>query len=261
MFERFTDQSRRAVVLAQEEARRLGHNFIGTEHLLAGLRLEERGAAARALKSAGVSRDAILREIETIAGQSPEPGAGPGPGSGPGQGHPSGHIPFTPQAKKCLEFGLREATHLEHYFIGTGHLLLGLISQDDSAAVQVLGGLGTDLSQLRARALTEIEAKQEDRVRSAPPGWRLTGLPEAALALLDTIDERLSAIEQRLGVVPPGPGETGEAGQPQASQTSEASEASEALGASQAEVARLRALLREHGIDPGEAGDPPAVAG
>jgi len=250
MFERFSDQSRRAVVLAQEEARRLGHDYIGTEHLLAGLRLEERGAAAQALKSAGVSRDAILQEIETIAGQGPEPGAG--------QGHPSGHIPFTPQAKKCLELGLREATQLEHYFIGTGHLLLGLISQDDSVAVQVLGGLGIDLSRLRARALTEIEAKQEDRVRSVSPGWRLTGLPEAALALLDTIDERLSAIEQRLGVVPPGPGETGEAGQPQAS---EASEAPGAPGASQAEVARLRALLREHGIDPGEDGNPPAVAG
>ena len=260
MFERFTDQSRRAVVLAQEEARQFDHNYIGTEHLLAGLRLEERGAAARALKSAGVSRDAILREIETIAGQGPEPGSG----SGSGQGHPSGHIPFTPQAKKCLELGLREATHLEHYFIGTGHLLLGLISQDDSVAVQVLGGLGTDLSQLRARALTEIEAKQEDRVRSAPPGWRLTGLPEAALALLDTIDERLSAIEQRLGVVPPGPRETGEAGRPQEPQASGAPGApgaSGALGASQAELARLRSLLREHGIEPDEDGDSPAAAG
>jgi len=119
---------------------------------------------------------------------------------------------FTDQSRRAVVLAQEEARRLGHNYIGTGHLLLGLISQDDSVAVQVLGGLGTDLEQLRARALTEIEAKQEDRGRSTPPGWRPTRLPEAALALLDTIDERLSAIEQRLGIAPPGPGETDENG-------------------------------------------------
>ena len=115
MFERFTDESRRAVVLAQEEARRLNHNYIGTEHLLAGLRREERGAAARALESAGITLDAVRAEIEALVGR--------------GQQAPSGHIPFTPRAKKCLELSLREALKLGHHHIGTGHLLLALISQ------------------------------------------------------------------------------------------------------------------------------------
>ena len=145
MFERFTDQSRRTVVLAQEEATRFNHNYIGTEHLLAGLRREKRGAAASALESAGITLDAIRGEIETLIGR--------------GLVAPSGHVPFTPRAKKCLELSLREALKLDHQHIDTGHLLLALISQDDCVAVQVLGGIGADLEQLRARVIEEIDAR------------------------------------------------------------------------------------------------------
>ena len=162
MFERFTDQSRRAVVLAQDEARRFNHNYIGTEHLLAGLRREEQGAAARALESAGITVDAVRGKIETIIGQGTQP--------------PSGHIPFTPRAKKCLELSLREALKLNHRHIDTGHLLLALISQDDCVAVQVLSGLGTDLGQLRARVISEIEENPEDRDYSRPLRLRLRAL-------------------------------------------------------------------------------------
>ena len=193
MFERFTDQSRRAVVLAQDEARRLNHNYIGTEHLLAGLRREERGAAARALESAGITVDAVRGQIETIIGQSTQP--------------PSGHIPFTPRAKKCLELSLRQALKLNHRHIDTGHLLLALISKDDCVAVQVLGGLGADLGALRARVISEIEENPEDRDYSRPLRLRLRGapLPDAVQGLLEEIDDRLSAIELHLGIARPGP--------------------------------------------------------
>jgi ATP-dependent Clp protease ATP-binding subunit ClpA len=193
MFERFTDQSRRAVVLAQDEARRLHHNYIGTEHLLAGLRREERGAAARALESAGITVDAVRGQIETIIGQSTQP--------------PSGPIPFTPRAKKCLELSLRQALKLNHRHIDTGHLLLALISKDDCVAVQVLGGLGADLGALRARVISEIEENPEDRDYSRPLRLRLRGapLPDAVQGLLEEIDDRLSAIELHLGIARPGP--------------------------------------------------------
>lgn len=193
MFERFTDQSRRAVVLAQDEARRLNHNYIGTEHLLAGLRREERGAAARALESAGITVDAVRGQIETIIGQGTQP--------------PSGHIAFTPRAKKCLELSLRQALKLNHRHIDTGHLLLALISKDDCVAVQVLGGLGADLGALRARVISEIEENPEDRDYSRPLRLRLRGapLPDAVQGLLEEIDDRLSAIELHLGIARPGP--------------------------------------------------------
>ena len=191
MFERFTDQSRRAVVLAQEEARRLDHNHIGTEHLLAGLRRENRGAAARALESSGITVDAIREKIETLVGR--------------GLQAPSGHIPFTPRAKKCLELSLREALTLDHHHIDTGHLLLALISQDDCVAVRVLGGLDADLGQLRARVIGEIEDRPEDRGFSPPPRLRRVQLSDAVLGLLEEIDDRLSAIELHLGIARPGP--------------------------------------------------------
>ena len=169
MFERFTDQSRRAVVLAQEEARRLGHDYVGTEHLLAGLRLEKLGAGARALKSAGISLDAIRREIERLVGRGTEPLSR------------SGHISFTSPAKECLELSLREAVNLGHGSISTGHLLLGLISKDDCVAVQVLGGLGADLEQLRARAIAEIGARPEDlRIQEV--------IVDAAIKHIDTLE-------------------------------------------------------------------------
>ncbi len=189
MFERFTDQSRRVVVLAQEEARLLNHNYIGTEHLLAGLAREKLGAGARALTSVGVTLDAVRGQIEDRIGRGQQP--------------PSGHIPFTPRAKKCLELALREAVTLGHDAISTGHLLLGLLGEDDCAAVQMLGQLGVDLGQLRAQVITEIEGHPEGLEYSSPVRVRLVRQPGAAervLELLDEIDGRLTAIERHLGI-------------------------------------------------------------
>ena len=256
MFERFTDESRRAVVLAQEEASRLNHNYIGTEHLLAGLRREERGAAARALKSADITLDAVRGQIEALVGR--------------GQRPPSGHIPFTPRAKKALELSLREALKLDDDCIGPGHLLLALISQDDGVAVRVLHELGADLEQLRARAVLEIEANQKAQGISPPLRLRRTQKSDAVLGLLDTIDDRLSAIERHLGLAGQEAGD--QAAQPSAGNGGSAaagvgSEAGEGLGSPdelarlQAEVGRLRALLREHKIDPGDPGAASATAG
>ena len=256
MFERFTDESRRAVVLAQEEASRLNHNYIGTEHLLAGLRREERGAAARALKSADITLDAVRGQIEALVGR--------------GQRPPSGHIPFTPRAKKALELSLREALKLDDDCIGPGHLLLALISQDDGVAVRVLHELGADLEQLRARAVLEIEANQKAQGISPPLRLRRTQKSDAVLGLLDTIDDRLSAIERHLDLAGQEPGD--QAAQPSQGNGGSAdagvgSEAGEDLGSPdelarlQAEVGRLRALLREHKIDPGDPGAASATAG
>ena len=124
MFERFTDRARRVVVLAQEEARMLNHNYIGTEHILLGLIHEGEGVAAKALESMGISLDAVRAQVEEIIGQ--------------GQQAPSGHIPFTPRAKKVLELSLREALQLGHNYIGTEHILLGLIREGEGVAAQVL---------------------------------------------------------------------------------------------------------------------------
>lgn len=193
MFERFTNQSRRAVVLAQEEARRLDHGYIGTEHLLAGLTREEQGTAGRALESAGVVVDDVRGAVETMVGR--------------GKHVPSGPIPFTPQAKKCLELSLREALQLGHHHVGTGHVLLALISMSDSMALRVLGELGTDVEQLRARVVLEIEDRPESAGGSAHPGEPRSQLLSSALSgLLDIIDERLTAIERHLGISRPDAG-------------------------------------------------------
>lgn len=188
MFERFTDQARKAVVLAQEEARLFGHNYIGTEHLLAGLLAEARGAAARALVSAGITLAAVRKQIETRAGQR--------------QRQPQGHIPFTSPAKKALELSLRAAVELGQH-IGTGHLLLGLIRQEDSEAVTILRALGADLAQLRAGVLEEIGKHPEDLEYSPPLPPRPASdyaRPDQIRALLGRIEERLSAIERYLGI-------------------------------------------------------------
>ena len=132
MFERFTDRARRVVVLAQEEARLLNHNYIGTEHILLGLIHEGEGVAAKALESLGISLEAVRSQVEEIIGQ--------------GGSSPSGHIPFTPRAKKVLELSLREALQLGHNYIGTEHILLGLIREGEGVAAQVLVKLGADLS-------------------------------------------------------------------------------------------------------------------
>jgi ATP-dependent Clp protease ATP-binding subunit ClpC len=135
MFERFTDRARRVVVLAQEEARMLNHNYIGTEHILLGLIHEGEGVAAKALESLGISLEAVRSQVEEIIGQ--------------GQAAPTGHIPFTPRAKKVLELSLREALQLGHNYIGTEHILLGLIREGEGVAAQVLQKLGADLNRVR----------------------------------------------------------------------------------------------------------------
>src|SRR3990170_7307749 len=139
MFERFTDRARRVVVLAQEEARMLNHNYIGTEHILLGLIHEGEGVAAKALESLGISLEAVRQQVEEIIGQ--------------GQQAPSGHIPFTPRAKKVLELSLREALQLGHNYIGTEHILLGLIREGEGVAAQVLVKLGADLGRVRQQVI------------------------------------------------------------------------------------------------------------
>jgi len=139
MFERFTDRARRVVVLAQEEARLLNHNYIGTEHVLLGLIHEGDGVAARALEEMGISLEAVRTQVEEIIGH--------------GASSPSGHIPFTPRAKKVLELSLREALQVGHNYIGTEHILLGLIREGEGVAAQVLVRLGADLSRVRQTAI------------------------------------------------------------------------------------------------------------
>src|ERR1700743_1033135 len=146
MFERFTDRARRVVVLAQEEARMLNHNYIGTEHILLGLIHEGEGVAAKALESLGISLDAVRQQVEEIIGQ--------------GQQAPSGHIPFTPRAKKVLELSLREALQLGHNYIGTEHILLGLIREGEGVAAQVLVKLGADLNRVRQQDIQLLSGYQ-----------------------------------------------------------------------------------------------------
>src|SRR5579875_181702 len=156
MFERFTDRARRVVVLAQEEARMLNHNYIGTEHILLGLIHEGEGVAAKALESLGISLEAVRQQVEEIIGQ--------------GQQAPSGHIPFTPRAKKVLELSLREALQLGHNYIGTEHILLGLIREGDGVAAQVLVKLGADLNRVRQQVIQLLHGYQGKEPASASSG-------------------------------------------------------------------------------------------
>ncbi|NBO55139.1 MAG: ATP-dependent Clp protease ATP-binding subunit, partial [Actinobacteria bacterium] len=146
MFERFTDRARRVVVLAQEEARLLNHSYIGTEHILLGLIHEGEGVAAKALEALGISLEAVRAQVEEIIGQ--------------GGSSPSGHIPFTPRAKKVLELSLREALQLGHNYIGTEHILLGLIREGEGVAAQVLVKLGADLSRVRQQVIQLLSGYQ-----------------------------------------------------------------------------------------------------
>jgi ATP-dependent Clp protease ATP-binding subunit ClpC len=153
MFERFTDRARRVVVLAQEEARMLSHNYIGTEHILLGLIHEGEGVAAKALESLDISLEAVRAQVEDIIGQ--------------GQQAPSGHIPFTPRAKKVLELSLREALQLGHNYIGTEHILLGLIREGEGVAAQVLVKLGADLNRVRQQVIQLVQGFQGKEAETA----------------------------------------------------------------------------------------------
>ena len=157
MFERFSDRARRVVVLAQEEARHLNHNYIGTEHVLLGLIHEGEGVAAKALESLGISLEAVRAEVTGIVGRGAEA--------------PSGHIPFTPRAKKVLELSLREALQLGHNYIGTEHVLLGLIREGEGVAAQVLLKLGASFDRVRQQVvqlLADASALQAEQVAGMP---------------------------------------------------------------------------------------------
>ena len=167
MFERFTDRARRVVVLAQEEARMLNHNYIGTEHILLGLIHEGEGVAAKALEALGISLEAVRSQVEEIIGQ--------------GQQAPSGHIPFTPRAKKVLELSLREALQLGHNYIGTEHILLGLIREGEGVAAQVLVKLGADLNRVRQQVIQLLSGYQGKE--AVAQGGPQEGTPTTSLVL------------------------------------------------------------------------------
>jgi len=196
VYERFTDQARRAVVQAQEEARMLNHNYIGTEHILLGLIHERDGVAAQALESLGIGLDVVRQQIEEIIGR--------------GLQVPPEHIPFTPRSKKVLELSLREALQLGHDYIGTEHILLGLIREGDGVAAQVLVTLGGDLNRVRQQVIQLLDGHQARVAMSGREEW--AGSAADRMSLAKEVD-RLNA-----------------------------------------ELERLRAMLREHGIEPGSEG-------
>ena len=189
MFERFTSRARRAVVLASEEARLLGHEQIGTEHILLGLLREGSGVAGRALQSLGITLEAAREHVP----------AAPGAGSG----NP-GRIAFTQRAKTALELALREALQLDHEYIGTEHILLGLVRDDKDSAAQIVAGLGADRATVRRRVLQLVPGRPDLRqLGGAVPGTRIRRRPDdETMAPFDALDSRLTAVEQWVGVAP-----------------------------------------------------------
>ncbi|MBE1584884.1 ATP-dependent Clp protease ATP-binding subunit ClpA [Nonomuraea angiospora] len=183
MFERFTDRARRVVVLAQEEARTMSHNYIGTEHILLGLIHEGEGLASLVLDGCGVELEHVRAFVEREVGH--------------GAKSPSGHIPFTPRAKKVLELSLREALQLRHNYIGTEHILLGLIREGEGLAAQALVDAGADLADVRQRLLDRVGRGSKERptemffAGGSVLGERLT-----------RIEESLERIERHLGIQP-----------------------------------------------------------
>ena len=195
MFERFTDQARRVVALAQEEARMFRHNRIGTEHLLLGLIQVEDGVAAESLQSLGVSPAAVRERVEEVIGR--------------GRWAPPVNIPYEPRAKKVLDLSLREALALGDHRVGTEHILLGLIREGDGPAALVLTSLGADLSRVRQQVLELLAESEEEPQGSwpggppaSPAGAGDRGPLSEAIARFDSIDSRLSAVEQRVGTGP-----------------------------------------------------------
>jgi ATP-dependent Clp protease ATP-binding subunit ClpC len=194
MFERFTDRARRVVVLAQEEARMLNHNYIGTEHILLGLIHEGEGVAAKALESLNISLEAVRQQVEEIIGQ--------------GQAAPTGHIPFTPRAKKVLELSLREALQLGHNYIGTEHILLGLIREGEGVAAQVLQKLGADLNRVRQTVIQLLSGYTGGKGEQTPGGQGESG-PQGSMVLdqlaregkLDPVIGREKEIERVMQVL------------------------------------------------------------
>ena len=279
MFERFTDRSRRVIVLAQEEARMLDHNYIGTEHILLGLIREGEGCAARALESLEISLGAVRQQVEEIIGR--------------GQEAPTGPVPFTPRAKKVLALSLRESLQLGHNYIGTEHILLGLLREGDGVAAQVLVRLGADLNRVRQQVIQLLHGYSGQDVESAGsrPGSRApAALPDDVLVRFDELERRLTALERWVSMQPDLEDLDREIAQirrdKEAAVDRQDSQAATALRDKEkqlladradrekewagsaagrgtvareldrlnTEVERLRATLREHGIEPGDAG-------
>ncbi|HEY9378087.1 MAG TPA: Clp protease N-terminal domain-containing protein [Jiangellaceae bacterium] len=190
MFERFTDRARRVVVLAQEEARMLNHDYIGTEHILLGLIHEGEGVAATALTEMGISLEAVRQQVEAIIGK--------------GKTAPThGHIPFTPRAKKTLELSLRESMQLGHNHIGTEHILLGLLREGEGVAAQVLQRLGADFDRVRLQVIELVSAREGDEefdVFAAASEGGESATYNEVITLLRDIARRVRRIEQRLAI-------------------------------------------------------------
>jgi ATP-dependent Clp protease ATP-binding subunit ClpA len=272
MFERFTDRARRVVVLAQEEARLLDHGYIGTEHLLLGLIHEGEGVAAKALESLGISLAAVREQVEAIIGR--------------GQQAPSGHIPFTARAKQVLDLSLREMGQMGQDYVGTEHILLGLLREGDGVAAQVLVRMGADLNRVRQQViqLAGGHAGKGAIGKGAPAGSRgRAGRADDALARIESADRRLAAIERWVGIRPGLDDLDEEIAQARGEKRSAIDaqdfdaavalrdkekqllakkagrEKEHAAGPSladevrrlNAELARLHAILRDHGIEPG----------
>jgi ATP-dependent Clp protease ATP-binding subunit ClpA len=259
MFERFTDRARRVIVLAQEEARLLNHNYVGTEHLLLGLAHEGQGVAAKALELLGIRLEALRSQVESIIGQ--------------GQMAPSGHIPFTPRAKKVLELSLRESKQLGHNYIGTEHLLLGLIREGEGVAAQVLVKLGADQARVREQVIQLLSgsAGGPEAAEQAGAGTRL--VPMTVPEDLREVEEQLAQVRrQKEAAIDAEDFERATALRDQERQLLESLAERErewragvdldaVIGENQRlhdevqrlhrEVERLRELLRRHGIEPG----------
>ena len=245
MFTRFTDQARRVVVLAQDEARDLGHGSVGTEHLLLGLLAEGEGVAALALESLGISLEEARDRVEGIADR--------------GQGTPSGHIRLTPRAKKVLELSLREALQLGHDYIGTEHILLGLIREDDGIPAQVLAGRGASYDLVRERVVALLTGRYEQ----ADPKTRLVRLPVPA-GLADVTEQLRQVQRQKTAAFEKGDHEGAAALRAREKQLRAEKlrlEQEWAAGVDvraviaenqrvHRELDRLRDLLRQHGIQP-----------
>jgi Clp amino terminal domain, pathogenicity island component len=282
MFELFTDRARRVVVLAQEEARMLAHDYIGTEHILLGLVHEGDGAAAKVLEGLGIELEAVRREVEEIIGR--------------GKRAPSGHIAFTPRAKKILELSLRESKQLGHGYIGTEHILLGLVREGDGVAAQVLTKMGADLDRVRQQVAQVLQATvlpttaditvtgQQRARRLLTGGLRSSQLSPRSLSdRAAELEQRLAALESRVGVPPEEDITDPELEQVrrdkesaidaqdfeaaaglrereeellraqldrQAAAAAHRHSLTEQVGGLAAEIERLKGLLREHGIQP-----------
>ena len=207
MFERFTDQARRVVVQAQEEARTLGHNYIGTEHILLGLLSEHEGPAAQVLSSLGINQDTAREQVVEIAGE--------------GTGQLSGHVPFTPRTKKVLELSLREAQRLGDDHIGTEHILLGLVREGGGVGAQILVRLGANLDRVTEQVLATVRTSPAEELRRVSVG-RMPGggssptvTLRAVMSRLDEIAERLTAIENLLAEMRARAGGEAPSGQPE----------------------------------------------